>query len=340
MVQCGWRIAVDKANLLVDQFGRTIEKLRVSVTDRCNFRCTYCMPEDGVQWLPRENILCFEEIFRLVRVFNELGVKEVRLTGGEPLLRKDLPVLIEQLAILPLDKISLTTNGFFLPEQFDALYEAGIKSFNISLDTLIRERFKQITRRDFYEKVMKGLDTLNTYSDCQIKLNTVLIKDFNSDEIIDFAQLARNKNINIRFIEFMPLGKDDGWSKKVIVKGQEVIDVIEPVFPLYKVSGSQKEPAVRWKFKDTEQGELGFINSVSEPFCNSCNRMRLTADGHIRNCLFSLDEFDLKSSLRQGISDSDLKEQIKAWVYKKESGHLINQDNFVRPQRSMSQIGG
>lgn len=326
---------------LVDRFGRPAEKLRISVTDRCNFRCSYCMPAEGLEWLQRQEVLSFEEILRLARLFVELGVRQIRLTGGEPLLRRDLPVLVEQLKALPgLHKLSITTNGTLLPSLGPALYAAGLRCYNVSLDSLQRERFAQAVRRDALAQVLQGLEALQQFSGVQIKLNVVLIRNFNDDEALDFAQLARRHGWQVRFIEFMPLGKDDHWQRERVLPGAELRARIASHFPLQPLSAAGKNPAELWGFADGSPGQLGFINSVSAPFCEACNRIRLTADGHLRSCLFSLQETPLKASLRSGASDTELKDLIRGAVWQKEAGHLINQPQFERPLRSMSSIGG
>jgi GTP 3',8-cyclase len=328
------------SNSLPDQWGRIASKLRISVTDRCNLRCQYCMPAEGLQWQPRSQILNFEEILRLMRIFVQLGIRQVRLTGGEPLLRKELHKLVAAMQELPLDKISMTSNGILLPQSMPELYKAGLRSLNISLDSLISERFETITRRDDYERVKAGLAHLEQYPDLEIKLNVVVMRGFNEDEALAFAGFAREKGWNIRFIEFMPLGKDDGWLPQEVVPGAELRAQIETRYPLIAVESAGANPAARWRFADGAPGEIGLINSVSEPFCQNCNRIRLTADGQLRNCLFSNQECDLKTPLRSGASETELAEIIRAWVWNKEAGHQINQVGFERPLRSMSQIGG
>lgn len=325
---------------LMDRFGRPVEKLRISVTDRCNFRCTYCMPEEGMQWLDKQALLSFEEITRLAGLFVRLGVQQIRLTGGEPLLRKDLPLLVRQLRALPLQELAITTNGYALPEQAQALYDAGLHTFNVSLDSLDRERFTKLVRRDFLARVLQGLETLSQLGNCRIKLNAVVMRNLNEDEAVAFASLARAHNYAVRFIEFMPLGADDSWYRQVVVPGQELLARIQAVYPLVAVEAAGKNPAARWQFADGAPGEIGLINAVTEPFCHSCNRVRLTSDGQLRTCLFSVGELDLKTPLRAGASDHDLEALIREAVWAKEAGHLINQPTFEKPVRSMSRIGG
>ncbi len=330
---------------LMDRFQRPVQKLRISLTDKCNFRCTYCMPEEGLPWLPEERVLSNPEILRLTRLFIQGGVTHVRLTGGEPLLRKDLLPLVKSLAELPLKKLAMTTNATLLPRHAEGLYLAGLRSFNVSLDSLIPERFAQSVRRDALQKVNQGLEILHQLEQthghpCDIKINVVVIKDFNEDEALDFAALARQRGWTVRFIEFMPLGKDDHWSHRVVVPGETLRSRIDKVYPLVQIEQAGKNPASRWQFADGSPGEIGFINSVSEPFCGQCNRVRLTADGQLRTCLFSLKEHHLLNLMREGASDADIYAAIAQAIDKKEAGHLINSPNFQRPERTMSSIGG
>jgi GTP 3',8-cyclase len=327
---------------LVDSFGRVVNNLRISVTDRCNFRCRYCMPEEGMQWLPKEELLTFEELARVARIFAGLGVTKVRLTGGEPLMRKDLHTLVSYLtAIKDIRDLALTTNGFFLREQIADLVQAGLKRINVSLDSLDPVKFNVMTRRNYYHRVLDGLEAAEQAGLNPIKVNVVLMRGINDNEIPAFARLARSKPYVIRFIEFMPIGADDGWRPERVVPASEVIRTIErstgrSLRPV-EVHGAQ--PADRYRFDD-ESGEIGFISSVSEPFCEHCNRVRITSDGKLRTCLFSLDETDLRGLVRTGAIDEDIVATIRQAVSKKERGHHINQKDFVRPARTMSQIGG
>lgn len=328
-----------------DRFQRPVEKLRISLTDRCNFRCTYCMPAEGLPWLAEESVLSNAEILRLTRLFMQGGVRQVRLTGGEPLLRKELLPLVKALAALPLQKLAMTTNATLLPQYAEALYLNGLRSFNVSLDSLVPERFAQAVRRDALDKVKAGLHQLSTLEKahghpCEVKINNVIMKDFNEDEVLDFAALARAEGWSIRFIEFMPLGKDDHWSHNVVVPGAELLTRIQAKYPLVAKEKAGKNPASRWCFADGSPGEIGFINSVSEPFCAQCNRVRLTADGQLRNCLFSLEEQNVASLMRSGASDDEIYAFISEAIWKKEAGHLINSPGFQRPDRTMSSIGG
>jgi len=327
---------------LVDAYGRCISDLRISVTDRCNFRCVYCMPEEGMQWLKRESILSFEEIERISRVAVDLGVEEIRLTGGEPTLRPNLPDLVARLSELPLRSLSLTTNGFLLRSLARPLAEAGLKRINVSLDTLQHDRFHQIARRRGLDEVLAGLEELEKYpSISPIKVNVVAMRNFTESEVVAFAQLARRKPYVIRFIEFMPLDADGNWQREQVLSGPEVQAIIERDFmPLVPVQAEASSTSRRFTFADGI-GEVGFINPVSQPFCGTCNRIRLTADGQIRTCLFSIDEWDVRKVLRSGGSDDDLSALLIEAVSHKELKHKINEgDAFQRASRSMSQIGG
>lgn len=328
--------------LLVDRFGRTARNLRISVTDRCNFRCRYCMPEEGMIWLKKSELLTFEELARLVTLFAELGITKLRLTGGEPLMRKELHVLVEKLShINGIQDLALTTNGFFLADQAYALYKAGLRRINISLDSLDPETFNDMTRRKYFDRVWAGIEAVERLGIRPIKLNVVLIRGVNDDQIVAFAEMTRTRPFVVRFIEFMPIGADDGWSIDKVIPTKEVIRRIErgigkKLVPL-EYHGTQ--PADRYVFEDG-LGEVGFISSVSEPFCDHCDRIRITSDGKLRTCLFSLVETDLKKLLRDGAGDEELKRRVLCAVQEKEEGHLINQPGFVRPERTMSQIGG
>lgn len=326
---------------LQDSFGRVITNLRVSVTDRCNFRCQYCMPEEGLRWLDKGELLTFEEITRLVRVMAGLGISKIRLTGGEPLMRKELHRLVGKLsAVEGIRDLALTTNGFFLAEQAADLVRAGLRRINVSMDSLNRENFAAMVRRDYLDKVHAGLDAAERLGMRPIKVNVVLIRGVNDGEIEDFARLARTRPFAIRFIEFMPIGADDGWAAGKVVPASEVIERMNAMGPkLVPVESRGAQPADRYAFEDG-LGEIGFISSVSEPFCSSCNRIRITSDGKLRTCLFSLGETDLKAALRGGATDGEIRGLIRAAVREKEEGHLINRPEFERPERTMSSIGG
>jgi len=325
---------------LVDELGRTVDDLRISVTDRCNFRCVYCMPEDGLRWLPNELTLSFDEIARVAALFVATGTRTIRLTGGEPLVRKNLPDLVSRLAALHDDlDISMTTNGFLLRRQAVELARAGLRRVNVSLDSLRADRFARITRRDCLATVLDGIAAAREAGMTPIKLNVVVVRGFNDDEVRDFATLARETGVQVRFIEFMPLDASGQWGRDSVVPGDELLEAAETEFPLRPV-GAGHDPATRHAFADGTPGELGFINSVSAPFCDRCNRVRITADGQLRTCLFSVEETDLRTPLRAGASDAELLAIIREAIWRKEAGHRINEPDFVRPARSMSQIGG
>jgi cyclic pyranopterin phosphate synthase len=326
---------------LVDGWGREIKSLRVSVTDRCNFRCRYCMPAEGLEWVPRDEVLTFEEIARLVRVLAAMGVEEVRLTGGEPLVRRDLPVLVEMLAATPgVEDLSLTTNGVMLDRMTKPLVEAGLRRVNVSLDSLSHTRFAEITRRDALDRVLRGLEEAERYPELRpIKVNCVAIRGFTEEEVPALAELARRKPYVVRFIEFMPLDADEVWREDEVLTGGEIRVLIEEHWPLEEIPAKPSSTARRFRFADGA-GEIGFVNPVSEPFCSECDRIRLTADGQLRTCLFSRREWDLKTPLRDGSSDAELEQLLRWAVQHKELKHRINEPGFVRASRSMSQIGG
>ena len=323
---------------LVDPFGRTVRDLRISVTDRCNFRCQYCMPAEGMQWLPREEILSFEEIERFARIcINYFGFDGIRLTGGEPLVRAHLPELVERLALLGVDT-ALTTNGATLRMHAKALAEAGLKRINISLDSLQPERFLELTRRDELDRVLDGIEAAVDAGLKPVKINAVMMRGINDDEIVDFAEFGRDKGLTVRFIEFMPLEAGDVWNEDLVVPADEIVEKINKAIPIEPiVRGS--EPAERWRYLDGK-GEVGVIASVTKPFCGDCDRVRLTAEGQFRTCLFAVDEFDMRSLLRSEASDEEIAKAIVDAVGTKWAGHSIGQVNFIRPSRTMSQIGG
>lgn len=328
--------------MLKDSFGRHINNLRISVTDRCNFRCRYCMPEEGMVWMDKSALLTYEEITRITNIFSKLGITKIRLTGGEPLMRKDLHVLIKMLGTIHgINDIALTTNGFFLHEQAESLAKAGLKRINVSLDSLDALKFEQITRRNYLDRVLHGLETIASFGIQPVKINMVVMRGINDDEIGEFAVLARSKPFVIRFIEFMPIGNDDGWSNEKVVPSREIRETIERQIhqKLIPVEYHGTQPSDRYVFEDGI-GEVGFISSVSEPFCDHCNRVRITSDGKLRTCLFSHHETDLKQLVRSGAGDDEMRNSIVAAVWNKEPGHLINRPEFVRPARTMSQIGG
>jgi cyclic pyranopterin phosphate synthase len=329
------------AEPLRDGHGRLIGDLRVSVTDRCNFRCQYCMPAEGLPWLERAEILTFEEIARLVAMFASLGVRDVRLTGGEPLVRREFPKLVQMLSeIEDLADLSVTTNGFLLGRDAERLVAAGITRFNVSVDSLQRDRFYELTRRDALDQVLSGLEKLASFPEAHpIKINAVAIRGFTEEEVLPFAELARRTPYQVRFIEFMPLDADRAWSPDQVLTGAEIRAAIEAVYPLEPEPREPSATARVYRFADG-QGRIGFINPVSEPFCGDCNRVRLTADGRLRTCLFSLNETDLRTPLREGVGDAELEQIIRDAVWRKELKHHVGEPGFVQPARSMSAIGG
>ena len=323
---------------LVDPFGRTVRDLRISVTDRCNFRCQYCMPAEGMTWLPREDILSFEEIERFAKLcVDHFGFDGIRLTGGEPLVRAHLPKLVEKLAGLGVD-VAMTTNGATLRMHARALADAGLSRINISLDSLQRERFLELTRRDELDRVLDGIDAAIDAGLQPVKLNAVMMRGINDDEVVDFARFGRERGVSVRFIEFMPLDADGAWSDSVVVPADEIVESVNEAFPLEPVLRGN-EPAERYRYLDG-QGEIGVIASVTKPFCGNCDRVRLTAEGQFRTCLFAVDEFDMRDLLRSGATDDELAAAIEQAVGTKWAGHSIGQVHFIRPKRSMSQIGG
>ena len=326
---------------LIDGHGRAIGDLRVSVTDRCNFRCQYCMPAEGLPWLERDDVLRFEEIERIVALMVSLGVRDVRLTGGEPLVRREFPRLAAMLAEIDgLEDLSLTTNGYLLERDAAALVDAGINRFNVSIDSLQRDRFFEMTRRDALPQVLAGLETLASHPEAHpIKVNAVAMRGFTEDEVLPFAEFAREHPYEIRFIEFMPLDADHAWSRDQVLSGDEIRAIIHAVHPLEPEPREPSATARVYRFADG-RGRIGFINPVSEPFCGDCNRIRLTADGRLRTCLFSLNETDLRGPLRAGATDADLEQIVRDAVWRKELKHHVNDPGFVQPARTMSAIGG
>jgi cyclic pyranopterin phosphate synthase len=342
---------------LVDSFGRVHRDLRISVTDRCNFRCTYCMPEEGMAWLPREELLTYEELTRIAGVMVErFGFDSIRLTGGEPTIRAHLPVLIERLAELqvpdgngggrPID-LALTTNGATLEHLAHDLRAAGLRRINVSLDSLHRDRFAAITKRDELYRVLAGIDAAVDAGLEPVKVNVVAVRGVNDDELVDFAAFGRERGVEVRFIEFMPLDAQGGWSNEQVVTRDEILATIDAAFPLEALGtggsadpdGRAAAPAERFAYRDG-LGVIGVIPSVTHAFCGSCDRVRLTAEGQLRSCLFALDEYDLRAPVRGGASDDELAATITGAVRAKWAGHQINQQVFIRPSRSMSQIGG
>ncbi len=344
---------------LIDSFGRVHNNLRISVTDRCNIRCFYCMPAENVEFMDRESLLTYEEIERVVRIGVSLGIDRVRLTGGEPLVRRDLPILVSKLAAIPgIVDIGLTTNGILLEEQAEALRDAGLRRLNISLDALDPVVFRKVTRRDGYERVLAGIEAARRAGFSPIKLNAVSVRGLTEDQIVPFGQLARETDTVVRFIEFMPLDADSQWQRDKVLFAHEIIERLEQEFgpllpvpesgehrasaaalPILQPSSTSKAPAQDYRFADGK-GRIGLIASVSQPFCHSCNRFRVTADGRLRNCLFSLDETDIRTLLRDGSPDSAIADAMIASVAAKAEGHEINTARFIQPNRPMYSIGG
>ena len=327
---------------LVDSFGRVHDNLRISVTDRCNIRCFYCMPEHDVQFMDRAEILSFEEIERFVRVAARLGVTKLRITGGEPLVRRDLPALIRKLIDIPgIQDLALTTNAVLLAGLAKPLYDAGLRRINIHLDTLDRERFKRITRRDDLDKVLAGIEACLRLGYGPIKLNAVAVKDLTEADIVPIARFCRANGIEPRFIEFMPLDAQQLWNRKRVLTADRMIEVLShEIAPLTEIPDCDpRAPATEYAYADGV-GRVGFIASVTRPFCLNCNRMRLTADGKLRYCLFAIEEADVKTLLRSGAGDDEIAQLIRSNVSDKWLGHEINSTQFVPPPRPMHAIGG
>ena len=326
---------------LEDGHGRLIDDLRLSVVDRCNFRCQYCMPADGLPWLDRSEILSFEEMQRLVGVFGEMGVRALRLTGGEPLVRREFPKLVAMLRkIEQLEEISVTTNGYLLERDAEALVRAGVDRFNVSVDSLARDAFFKITRRDALPQVIRGLEALAAFPEVgPIKINAIAMRDFTEAEVLRFCELARTSDYQVRFIEFMPLDADRSWKPEAVLTGAEIRRIIEAEHRLEEVPREPHATARVYRFADGG-GEIGFINPVSEPFCADCNRIRVTSDGKLRTCLFSIHETDLRGPMRAGASDEELEAIVRDAVWRKELKHQVNEPGFRQPPRTMSQIGG
>ena len=323
---------------LIDRFGRVHTDLRISVTDRCNFRCQYCMPAEGMEWLDRSDLLSFEEIERVAKVLVEkFGVKSIRLTGGEPTVRARLPVLVSKLSKLGVD-LSMTTNGATLGMFADDLRAAGLERLNVSLDTLDAARFLELTRRDDLAKVLQGIDAAVAAGFSPVKVNAVLMRGINHDEVIPFLRMGREKGVTVRFIEFMPLDAQGEWSEDSVVSYDEILAEAATEFEFSPIARGTS-PAERFAYADGK-GEFGVIASVTEPFCESCDRIRLTADGQVRNCLFALDHVDLRELLRNDGSDDDIAAAVAGEVDRKWAGHAIGQVHFLRPSKSMSQLGG
>ena len=326
---------------LIDGMGRTIVNLRISVTDRCNFRCTYCMPADNVEFMDRSNLLSFEEIQRVAQIVSRMGINRLRLTGGEPLMRKNLPVLIKMLnEVDGIDDIAMTTNAYFLKDQAQSLKDAGLKRLNVSLDALDPKKFRDVNRRDCLQSVLDGLDTARKVGFKSIKINAVAVRNFSETEIMSLIEMGRSDGFEIRFIEFMPLDSDKVWERDKVLFGHEIVNMIKENYELIPIDNSLEiGPASEYNFADGK-GKIGIITAVSNPFCDHCNRIRMTADGKLRTCLFSTEETNLKELIRSGATDKTIIETLKQAVLVKEPGHKINLDDFERPTRAMHAIGG
>ena len=326
---------------LIDGMGRTIVNLRISVTDRCNFRCTYCMPADNVEFMDRSNLLSFEEIQRVAQIVSRMGINRLRLTGGEPLMRKNLPVLIKMLnEVDGIDDIAMTTNAYFLKDQAQSLKDAGLKRLNVSLDALDPKKFRDVNRRDCLQSVLDGLDTARKVGFKSIKINAVAVRNFSETEIMSLIEMGRSDGFEIRFIEFMPLDSDKVWERDKVLFGHEIVNMIKENYELVPIDNSLEiGPASEYNFADGK-GKIGIITAVSNPFCDHCNRIRMTADGKLRTCLFSTEETNLKELIRSGATDKTIIETLKQAVLVKEPGHKINLDDFERPTRAMHAIGG
>lgn len=327
---------------LTDSFGRRITDLRVSLTDRCNFRCVYCLPEEHNNWIARSEILTYEEIARIIEIAVPLGIRKVRLTGGEPLLRRDLSRLVEMISSVAGNiDLALTTNAYFLPENAEKLAAAGLRRITVSLDSMKTAKFALLTGRDALAKVLEGIDAGRAAGLGPIKINCVVIRGFNEDEVVDFAGFARSHDLAVRFIEYMPLDGKKDWDRTQVVSGAEMLAMIRAHYPLEPVErSSRSETATRYRFADGAPGELGFITTITEPFCDGCSRLRLTADGRLRTCLFSSRSHDLKSLVRGGASDDEIRQFLIATVATKEAGHGINEPGFTPSAETMASIGG
>jgi GTP 3',8-cyclase len=328
--------------MLQDNYGRDIHDLRISVTDRCNFRCIYCKSADAKNYFPHRNLLTWEEFLRLARILVGLGIRKIRVTGGEPLLREGIVDFLARLnEIEGLQDLAVTTNGYLLAEKARDMARAGVRRVNVSMDSAHPEKFAAITRTPgSFERVLRGVDAAVEAGLDPVKVNVVLVRGFNDDEILGFATLAREKNLIVRFIEFMPLDADHAWNRSLVVTAKEIVDTLQPVFPLVELPRHEaSETALRYGFKDGK-GEIGIVAPVSIPFCGQCSRIRVTADGKIRSCLFSLAEHNVARVMRRGASNAEVEEYIQHVVYHKEPGHRINEPDFVQPSRTMVYIGG
>jgi len=325
---------------LLDEFGRQITDLRISVTDRCNFRCVYCRSADPENYREHDEILSWPELERLANVFQRLGIRKIRVTGGEPLVRAGVEEFIAHLHALGIEDISMTTNGHLLAERCERLLQAGLRRINISLDSLDPIKFERITRTKSYDTVMHGIDAAQNSRLAPAKINAVLVRGINDDEVEAFASFARDRGVIMRFIEFMPLDADRHWTRDLVVPAAEVFRRIHAQWPLEQIPHERSETARKYRFADGAPGEIGLIAPVTQPFCGHCSRIRLTADGKLRTCLFSKDDHDLRPLLRGGASDDEIVGDIRAAVMEKEEGHKINEPGFVPPSRTMVFIGG
>jgi GTP 3',8-cyclase len=331
-----------EAALLKDSYGRAIKDLRISITDRCNFRCIYCMPAEGIEWKKKSEILTYEELALLAEVFVSLGVDKLRVTGGEPLLRRGVVKFIEKLSRIPgLKDLAMTTNAYFLPDYAERLAAAGLNRISISIDSLKPKSFEFLTKVNALDRVLEGIEVARKYNLTPIKVNMVVMRGVNDSEVVEFASFARERELVARFIEYMPLDGPGEWHREKVVSGREIYEMINARYPLVSLDPNHKsETAMRYGFADGAPGEVGIIAPVTQPFCGACSRIRLTADGQIRTCLFSLNEHNLRDFLRSGASRADIAEFIIRTVYKKEASHRINEPDFVQPERTMSCIGG
>jgi len=330
------------SNPLIDSFGRIHTNLRISVTDRCNIRCFYCMPAENVQFMQRRELLTFEEIERFARVAVKLGVRKVRLTGGEPLVRKDLHRLVASLAAIPeIRDLGLTTNGILLSDQADDLFRAGLRRINISLDTLDPDKFLRITRRGGFERVVEAIRLAKRIGFQPVKVNAVAMRGLTEDDIVPLGHFARDADVEVRFIEFMPLDADNAWEREKVLRASDILETLtQQIMPLApRAERDPKSPAQEFVFQDG-RGRIGLIASVSQPFCEQCNRFRLTAEGKLRNCLFGDAETDIKSIMRSGGSDTQIAEAVRSSIAAKAEGHEINAARFIQPKRPMYLIGG
>jgi cyclic pyranopterin phosphate synthase len=325
---------------LHDKFGRQIVDLRISITDRCNYRCVYCRSADPENYRAHDEILSWPELKRLARIFVSLGIRKVRVTGGEPLVREGVEDFISSLRDLGVQDLSMTTNGHLLAERCEQLLAAGLQRINVSLDSLDSAKFEKITRTRSYEKVMQGIDVAQKTRLAPVKVNAVLVRGLNDDEVVDFAAFARERGVVMRFIEFMPLDADRHWSRNQVVPAAEVLERIHAKWPLEQIPHEASETARKYRFADGAPGEIGLIAPVTQPFCGHCSRVRLTADGKLRTCLFSKDDSDLRGLLRGNANDEEIAKHVKAIVMEKEEGHHINDPGFVQPSRTMVFIGG